>query len=140
MIHTSELMLGDWVSLDEEEKLYDKVWALSPFGVAVDANSSHSQDFFKENELWPIHITPEILEKNGLKPFEIDRLRDKHSSAKWWAKGGSFFVKQYNFKHNDFKPTYSIGTHPNSLIVGLKYVHELQHALRLCGIDKEIEL
>ena len=91
------------------------------------------------NAIEPIPLTVEILEKNGLKPFKIDKLTEQ-ATAKWWAKGGDYYVKQYNFKHNDFLPTYSFGCHPHTLIERLRYVHELQHALKLCGIDKEIVL
>jgi hypothetical protein len=31
-----------------------------------------------------------------------------------------------------------IGAYDYSVFARIKYVHELQHALKLCGIDKEI--
>lgn len=87
----------------------------------------------------PIPLTPEILEKNGMNPFDIDRLTDK-ATAKWWHKGGDFFIKQYHFKHHNFKPEYSFGCNNHTLIEGIEYVHELQHSLKLCGIEKTIKL
>ena len=69
--------------------------------------------------LEPIPLTPEILEKNGF-------TRDGES---WWYKDFRIVL----FSSNGV-----------SLICGrqmrFKYVHELQNALRLCIIEKEIEL
>ena len=71
------------------------------------------------NYLEPIPLTPEILEKN----------RFIQENESWWYK--DFRIVLDNSKGE-------------SLICGRQvkftYVHQLQHALRLCGIEKEIEL
>ena len=64
-----------------------------------------------EKTFEPIPLTPEILEKNGFSRNGLD-------IALFDRKGGDDFVGASN----------------------LQCVHELQHALRLCGIEKEIEL
>ena len=91
------------------------------------------QSFFE-----PIPLTKEILEENG---FVI---------KKKWAQIGNFgdsplimwhFVDDpvlKNYKHE-------LEVHQNDtgkvhVHIPCEYVHELQHALRLCGIEKEIEL
>ena len=71
----------------------------------------------------PIPITPEILEKNGFGEYEYnevygDEIEVEVSLYEWPIDEGSC-------------PGFS--TH-------LHYVHELQHALRLCGIEKEVVL
>lgn len=67
----------------------------------------------------PIQLTPEILEKNGF-------VQDGES---WW--------------YQDFRIVLSTSK-GESLVCGRQvkfcYIHQLQHALRLCGIEKEIEL
>lgn len=137
----NELMIGDWVLINEVPKKIQAVDGVDDEIMADDEMYCLAEDrYHSEDNVTGIPITPEILEKNGMKPFEVDRLRDKHSSAKWWSKGGDFFVKQYNFKHNDYEPTYSVGGNYHSLIIGLKYVHELQNALSLCGIEHDIKL
>lgn len=133
---SNELMIGDWVKVIHLNKI-GRVYR-------VDAANGHGNEYaalldgdFDCKDLEPIPLTPEILEKNGMNPFDIDKLTEK-ATAKWWHKGGDFFIKQYHFKHNGFNPSYSFGCHNHTLIEGIEYVHELQHALKLCKIEKEI--
>ena len=67
--------------------------------------------------LQPIPLTPEILEKNGW--FPLDEYRYEGDIA--LAKGRNYFRLK-------------------NTTICINSVHELQHALRLCGIDKEIEI
>lgn len=86
----------------------------------------------------PIPLTPEILEKNG---FII-----KHPESEkrtYWRDCAGQIVGHKNrglmlmeIHGNPKKFGYFIPYFKGHLY----YVHELQHALRLCGIDKEIEL
>ena len=64
----------------------------------------------------PIPLTPEILEKNGFK--DIDKEDNCDGYDIYWTTGDGFSI--------------------NTQDLHLHYVHELQHALRLCGIEKEI--
>lgn len=77
--------------------------------------------------LHPIPLTPEILEKNGVhfvENFEDDEyLFACPSFSVIWLKGRG----EWKF------------CVPNAWMY-IRSVHELQHALRLAGIDKEIEL
>lgn len=89
--------------------------------------------------LKPIPLTPEILELNGFvkynevsdtPPYDQDEEGNMYYSYKgkqkfwgWWQPNNVYFIPL------------------NAMIdLEIKYVHELQHALRLCGIDKEIEI
>ena len=75
----------------------------------------------------PIPLTPEILEKNGWK-HDFDEVYV-------WKDGAAHYISI----DLDGKTRIYVA---NLYIFGmaLGYVHELQHALRLCGIEKEIEL
>ena len=67
----------------------------------------------------PVLLTQEILEKNFPEPTD---------GLTWYPEEGGFNCHTY-------VPKCEINA------FGLfKYVHQLQHALRLCGIDKEIDL
>lgn len=67
----------------------------------------------------PIPLTPEILERNFPEPTD---------GLTWYPEEGGFNCHTY-------VPKCEINA------FGLfKYVHQLQHALRLCGIDLEIKL
>lgn len=79
--------------------------------------------------LRPIPLTPEILEKNSTVRKELNRhdfeiLFDDYSDAS--------LVKCIGDSEH--------GYHDVEYICDVKYVHTLQHALKLCGIDKEIVL
>lgn len=85
----------------------------------------------------PIPLTTEILEKNGFK---------KYDGNKWLA---------YKYEDDDYtkKSLYQVLWSTDDLYleissytpntgnfnrIGIRYVHELQHALKLCGIEKNI--
>lgn len=88
------------------------------------------------DDFLPIPLTPEILKKNGFMflyssvpggtPQE-QRMR-KVDTYKWQG-----LVVNYYHETNDFQMVNFRG-------VRLDYVHQLQHALRLCGIEKDIVL
>ena len=93
----------------------------------------------------PVPITPEILEKNGFEKV-LDKegtecYRYYNSAADGYIKislynggDGDWSIEIVNYeKFDDNKIVY------NNDFIFLK-VHQLQHALRLCGIKKEIEL
>lgn len=70
-----------------------------------------------EYELFPVPLTDEILEKNFPEPTD---------GITWYPEEGGFNCHTY-------VPKCEINA------FGLfKYVHQLQHALRLCEIEKEI--
>jgi hypothetical protein len=89
------------------------------------------------NNIKPIPITPEILEKNGFKKGDIIEPEDEiycvelfnihydNEERKFWV--CNFFESEY-------------GTWEINDLFQIKHVHELQHALKLCKIDKEIKL
>ena len=117
---TNELMLGDWVKnrLD-----YGTISAVLKYDRVI----VHSGIWDTETSaqgIEPIPLTPEILEKNGFKyvndePFFVG-----------WEQYGMVLDKRAD---GGFSVSILIAT-------PIYYVHELQHVLRLCGIEKEIEL
>ena len=81
----------------------------------------------------PIPITPEILEKNG---FDECIWVGKKSWRRRYLVHNEILIcidgRDGGFMHFGYQGY-------NSEIC-ITYVHELQHALRLCGIEKEIVL
>jgi len=82
------------------------------------------------NSLTPIPLTPEILEKNGWGCYNTYQ-KYSNSNVSFELrrnKDGGFVIEVdgYEYGHGAF-----------TLI---SYVHELQHALRLCGIEREVKL
>ena len=82
--------------------------------------------------LKPIPLTPEILEKNG---FKKDEKVEEMYYLNWGI--GNDCVS-YD-KETGIVRIFHVFGHL-VFVLPLSYVHELQHALRLCGIKKEIML
>ena len=128
-----ELMIGDWVMVYpwdetpwEPKKITDinfHSWEGTDF---CDSVGVEGWDELSLDEIKPIPLTTEILEKN-----EIDtvfKTRYKGFYLEYHPEVGMIMLYVYN--NGFFQPTG----------IGFKYVHELQHAFRLAGIDKEIKL
>ena len=126
---TKDLMIGDWVSHNGTPKTVDVIW-----GKEVSLNDptqvwgSIYTDKFNEDEIEPIPLTPEILKKNF------------PSTTDWYFIG----IDKFCFRIDKYKDKWDLyfgrdgkGT---NLQIKISYVHELQHALRLCGINKEIQI
>jgi len=140
-----DLMIGDWIRLrytdyltrEEVVKEFQvgqlRYLSWDGRGETMYVGDDH-QNMSTIDKMEPIPLTPEILEKNGFgyieKAFELTHfyLGEKH------------FCKNMDLHvGTDNKGNFWINTASNT-IYGLHYVHEFQHALRLCGIEKEIEL
>lgn len=127
-----DLMIGDWVYNPFTRKKLRLT-----FGRDIDLAEGLC--------LEPIPLTAEILEKNG---FEELMNESEVSAARFGRKPKPTGVWQYGFGRFDsvaYVPEQSFlrikfmeGCQAD--IANIKYVHELQHALRLCGVEKEINL
>lgn len=124
---SNELMVGDWVNTPDGNGIISLINAIDErFGVCV----IRMNRWFLPNDVSPIPLTAEILEKNGFKYDDTNI---------GWELGTHDFTIGYG--HIPFD---EIEDYPfiwvAEKIVRLRYVHELQHALKLCGIEKEIVL
>ena len=121
----NELMLWDWVYVPHRGKAshYGKVTALLSSG-AVETEINGSLALSSSVE--PIPLTPEILEKNGF----VCR-------GTWMILGEDFGLRQ----DGDSWGVLTYYADYNALtLCHIAYIHELQHLLRLCDIDKEITI
>ncbi|MBO7510650.1 MAG: hypothetical protein J6T35_05640 [Bacteroidales bacterium] len=122
-----DLMLGDYVTFRDCDKEIVPIMIMGiPYDSAVYGRIGRDVAFdeIDVEDLAGIPITPEILEKNG---FVYSDLPFEQS---WQQFGLSLY------RGGD---SYLINCGENVAII-IDYVHQLQHALRLCGIEKEIEL
>lgn len=71
----------------------------------------------------PIPLTEEILVKNGFK------VQKTHDNGRWLHLTDTLWLS-YSNRYNVW---YTDG-------IKIYFIHQLQHLLRLCGIEKEIEL
>lgn len=108
----NELMIGDWV-LDTRT---EKPLRVNPFMAELEVPEWH-----------PIPLTYEILEKNELAngPYGCYFEEDEHMALEISISEDCIY--------------WTINFHEYG-ILKLGYVHELQHALKLCRINKDIIL
>lgn len=122
------LMIGDWV--------YD---TLSQTNIKVHSGCFERNPLngicYAEN-LVPIPLTKEILEKNGFEDIGDDTYQLEEKP--YWF-GVDFFNSQYGCEYDTSTHEYEDDEHRLKLY-GIPSVHELQNAMRICGIEKEIEL
>lgn len=110
-MEAKELMIGDWVSMR------------LPNGKYMADDQLMSVDAVKEGRLIvePILLTEEILKANG---WELIGNYDRDS---FYAKDGVFNL---NLSNNVFRLFVSCN------VIVIRYIHQLQHALRLCGLNE----
>ena len=109
-------MVGDWVRI--------KITQHNTTVTNIDVNSVYIEAAFpiRYDEIESIPLTIEILKKNGF----IEESRDCYGEPLQYCElidGLWIDISEENFFEGK-----------------LEYVHQLQHALRLCEIEKEIEL
>lgn len=142
-----ELMIGDWVRIDEPDKyagatgqiqslMYHQEDDAAYFNVFIQGKFGYVSRDVCSDDIRPIPLTTEILEKNGFGNIGDDTYQLEEKPYWFWV---DFFNHQYGCEYDTSTYEYEDDEHRLKLY-GIPSVHELQHALRLCGIEKEIEL
>lgn len=133
----TEIQIGDWVKYTNPP--YIKVASITKRKIGYHIKDDEPRmHYVRLCEVEPIPLTAEILKKNGFEESE----RFRSTTFRLFVK--DCFVVIDSFHDNKVgRYNWAIGVH--SCYTGyqcamIHYVHELQHALRLYGIDKEIEL
>ena len=120
MLTSKDLMIGDWYAF----RGHPYKCTASDIAALVECEEKGIPTDISE-----IPLTAEILDRNGFEsaPAPSERVWMRNGQEVWldneekkyWAniKNGEFYFEGY-----------------------IEYIHELQHALRLCGIEKDIEL
>lgn len=128
-----ELMIGDWVEISgaPEPVVIREVYGNGAMTSAC--NVCH-------DEIFPIPLTPEILKKNGFSnyadswyfPSDEKNIRigfHMHETVLDIKTDNASFYKKIPYGYRSIIKYGSILS-----------VHEFQHALKLCGIEKEIKV
>jgi len=131
----NELMIGDWVQDRSGSKM--KIMNIEYHCTRVLYNGEELiLACFEQANLRPIPLTTEILEKNG---FRIIFESELHVS--YFQDTESFHVEIIVDKVGIFQKLSMWDGFGNKVtIIECRFVHQLQHALRLCGISDEITL
>ena len=132
------LMIGDLVQFDEDTCVIEEL-RVDGTAVLVAMNTdltSVDGDQVDVEELYPIPLTEDILVKNG-----FQKLNDKTFLLKNQIEievGPKF--SEVSARYEDYDRDYNSYSNRYIEIAIIHYVHELQHLLRLMGVEKEIEL
>lgn len=114
------LMFGDWVRSTVSGKAYQVLEAGDPFIMVDNPGGVWLRTIgMKHRIVEPIPLTAEVLEKNG---WMWDNTRGEYVS--------SAFSLEWDID------TYEAWLHIGGEYTIIPYVHELQHALRLCGLNE----
>lgn len=143
----NELMIGDWIRIDEPDKyagatgqiqslMYHREDDAAYFNVFIQGKFGYVSIDVCSDDIRPIHLTADILEKNGFENIGDDTYQLEEKQCWFWV---DFFRHTYGCEYDTSTYEYEDDEHRLKLY-GIPSVHELQHALRLCGIEKEIEL
>lgn len=119
-IKITDLSVGDWVMYEGNHRkvaLIDGVNGLIKFAL--------SPNFVGTGVVEPIPITAELLKKNELDKMLTMYDVNKYITHIWVLYYGEIRIKKRNRV---------------LLRAHVEYVHQLQHVLRLAGVDKEITL
>ena len=122
----NELMIGDWIKISSQfAQIYDV--GHNTIGVQF----SDGYDVFEPKSIEPIPLTIEILESNG---FE-------KKGHRYGIYDDYFDFEMYEYNDGTWLVTYHCCemSLPDEQVM-LFHVHQLQHFMHHCGIEKEITL
>lgn len=145
-MRAKDLMIGDWV-YDIILQGYTKVEVLTLSGI----KGTIHDNVWHEKTFEPILLTPEILEKNGfIKDKGNEYSITYHILIPTGYEKNSYTIQitfykvplagvNVLFKCWGWLPPDNCGMN-DIHICNVEYVHNFQHALKLCGIEKEIQI
>lgn len=141
----TDLMIGDWVRLKDDYLSYEEscmkvsflsnsaICALRCKGTNTPIGLENSDDNWMcpvfADDIEPIPITPEILEKNSFLKVEAIEYPSHHV-------GISFLYRDTPEGLRIFVQNACVGGPTCTMIKTCKYVHEVQHMIKMCDIKK----
>lgn len=139
----SELMIGDFVISKKEDHMneYAQIDAIEEGQTCILLKQDNVNYFTDISKIEPIPITPEILKKNGIVKHKFEcHIEECYSRYIMPTNNEQFILWEETdcfelvLRHIVDNLTYS------ALRCKVKYVHELQHAIGLCGVNLKIVL
>lgn len=129
MINPKELMLGNWVYLNESSEYPMQVIDISQDMIYLDFEGNEGDSFeCRMEDICPIPLTEEMLKNNGF----IVRQYPLH--GKIYEYHGEYHYFQLPFVDCCFKCSFA------GVIYVIKYVHQLQNILTIAGIEIEFKI
>ena len=122
-----DLMIGDWVLLTDGPA---RVISIAQDGIYFE--DKFGEGICSFDKIQPIPLTAEILEKNGF----------RNIGGHWYDDAADYYELEIEAYSDSIWRVIYHNTESNigDERVFVSHIHELQHTLRLFGIEKEIEL
>ena len=128
MIQAKDLMIGDIIHVDYDfSEIVGTVSGIANGKIIVE--TQYGSIAVYKNEVFPISLTPEILEKNFEKKTFCGIYDDYFDLDIREYSDGLYIVTYHSCEFNIPDQT-----------IHVSWVHELQHFLNHCGITHEIKL
>lgn len=123
IVKATELMLGDWVSALGKNCC---ITSIDKYDAKV--GTDPEDELFFLDDIYPIPLTPEILEKNG---FCFVKSSRRHSvwNGYWLYKDLELGTCCLDRENN-----WPCFFNTDDMNIECEYVHQLQHILRLCKL------
>lgn len=125
----TELMIGDWVMFDNELLQVSEI-----LKDGICANNDTAFGCYPFENLEPVLLTEDILQKNGFKHLDISSPRDTINRWRYSTDSQDINLSYWQCAKGYLLELFSIHIYP------IIYVHELQNSLRIGGVKKKIEL
>lgn len=122
----SDICVGDWV-----EDGYKKVQVTS---ITCDGIVETTAAISNIEVVEPIPLTDDILVKNGFSEIHHPGTGATDEYSEWFLGGIKITEWLEDWKDHHFS------TGGDDCSISFNYVHQLQHLLRLCGIEKELTI
>ena len=119
-----DLMIGDWVRNEFGDA--EQVQEIGSGLVMLAYN-----DLYQYDDIQPIPLTGEILEKNFEKKGTRYGIFDDYFDFEVREYNDGMFIVNYHCCEMSL---------PDTQIASICHVHQLQHAMNICGVEKEITL
>ena len=121
----SEIMVGDLLKYTTPPYIQVASITMKKIGYHIRPNDPRIH-YVRLCEVNPIPLTPEVLEKNGFEEYDGAYI---------------FYTAHYDDCVNWCGTILKIGCDNGYMeLADVQYVHELQHCLRMCNINKTIKL
>ena len=142
VLELKKLMIDDFVYSKKYNQVV-RIWAVGPMYVQYYANGTLCQS--GEEDIEPVVLTEEILKKLGFTPRRVIGWEDR--DLYFWE-GDNAYVRlvPLSYKNSSWYDLKIESIDSDDLRRGdlrrtmVKYVHEMQQAFRLNGINKELNL
>lgn len=127
-------MIGDWVL-----SLFNTPIKIDPYKWVLDEQKKGNEVIgFRFNDLSPIPLTEEILKANGFEVVNLSNLHKCYFRQKDNEDGTELYNIEVEYYSDNPDACFIDVTYDSigSVRLKCKYVHEFQHALRLCGLNE----